>query len=56
MTSSPENKITRSDLIKSAVNVGALGMASAMAASVLWPSWIAKAQASTPPIVSSGGT
>ena len=26
MTSSPENKITRSDLIKSAVNVGALGM------------------------------
>ena len=26
MTSSPENKITRSDLVKSAVNVGALGM------------------------------
>ena len=26
MTSSPENKITRSDLIKSAVNTGALGM------------------------------
>lgn len=26
MTSSPENKITRSDLVRSAVNVGALGM------------------------------
>ena len=26
MTSSPENKITRSDLVKSAVNTGALGM------------------------------